>query len=154
MQVHNDLQTCITRPTDSLVQHIKLTLDKRLTLLGHNRPVTDRDSDVVHASSTNLLEVVGGDERIPMLRQSALGAIAESFGQTPFVNGTGSSLFKERRCNPRLQDQPAAKVDTSNFFGVIIKSEIAGKDYATTQKLTYRHQFELKRRTSYTPGAA
>lgn len=67
MKIHNHLQTCVSCPVDGLVQHVKLALDVRVTIGRDNGPVTDGNSDVVQSHRANLLEIVGGDERVPVL---------------------------------------------------------------------------------------
>lgn len=62
MQVNPDLESRSPRPSNSAIEDIQLSADKRVAVPHPHGPVSDRNSDMVQARSGDLVEVVGGDE--------------------------------------------------------------------------------------------
>lgn len=71
VQVNNNLETGGTSPADSLVQVGQLAIDVGVALQGRKSPVADGDTDMVHASGGDLVEVTLVDEGAPVLVQDS-----------------------------------------------------------------------------------
>lgn len=77
---------------------------------------------MVHAGCGNLVEIVLGDPRVPVVLKIGLSLIlAEVFAIGVLVYHTVAQRENRWR-DPWLKDKPAAKIDTPNFVGVVIES--------------------------------
>ncbi len=66
MQVDQYLETMIPRPTDSMVEIVRLALDVGFPSRDIVCPVTDRNANIIQASRSNLTEIVLGDPGVPV----------------------------------------------------------------------------------------
>lgn len=124
MQIDHDLQTCALRPVKCATKPRVRALYVWIALTRHNAPVANRDPHVVEASALHLLEVVLGDPRIPMLLQQRLRRISSKLlCECVLVDSTVA--LEDRRCDPRLEDEPAASVDTANLLIVVVEGQTA-----------------------------
>lgn len=124
MQVDNDLKAGSASPADSLIEVLQLAVNVLVTIQVLHSPVAHGDSDVVHASRGNLVEVIGSDEAAPVLRQKRPALVcANSRTERPLINGCITSCIKDRWSDPWLQHKPATKVDTANLVGSVVKVE-------------------------------
>lgn len=75
MQVNNNIQTRITRPPAQRLQILKPTLREMLTIPINQillHPVTHRHADGVQPIALDLVDVLLGDPRPPVLRKGAI----------------------------------------------------------------------------------
>jgi hypothetical protein len=75
VKVDNDLETGRASPADGLVEVFKLAINVLIAIEVRNGPVSNRDSDVVHSSSGDLVEVIGSDETAPVLCENATALV-------------------------------------------------------------------------------
>jgi hypothetical protein len=135
MKIHNHLQARGSRPADGLVEHLELALHVRLTVRRDHGPIPDGHPDMVQAGRAHLHEIIGGDERVPVLGQEALCCfLAQVLRQGPLVDGRVPSLFKEGRGDPGFQNQPSSEVDAAHLVAVVIEGQITRLDTTTTNQ--------------------
>ena len=70
VEIEHDLETCASGPADGLIEDFQLALDIRVTLQWCHSPVSDGDANMVQTNFRNLVEVVLGDPRVPMIIQT------------------------------------------------------------------------------------
>lgn len=81
---------------------------------------------MVHARLGNLLEVVLGDKRLPVLGQSGAGLLfAQRLAERPLVNSSVASRIEEGRRDPWLCHQPASNVDAAECVSVEVDFGVA-----------------------------
>ncbi len=127
MQIKQDLEISISSPANSLVQDIQLSLDIWIAIQWCKRPVPDRDPDMVEAILANLIKIVFSDPGVPVILQSCRCSIlAEGLRVSVLVNDclTRSPGLEDGWSNPRLKDEPAAQVDTTNFVVLVVEGYI------------------------------
>lgn len=80
---------------------------------------------MVHAGSSNLVEVIGSHKGGPVLRKHSSTLVrTEGRAQRPLINGGVASIIEDGRGDPRLQYQPASEVDATNLVIPVGKSGI------------------------------
>jgi hypothetical protein len=67
MQVNDDFKTGSTSPADCIVEVFELTVDIWITIQVFHGPISNRNSDMVHTRTGDLIQVVGSDESAPVL---------------------------------------------------------------------------------------
>ncbi len=75
MQLHHHLDASSTRPSDGLIEVVKLALHEGFAIQRGNGPVSHRDSNMIQPGLGNLIEVVLSDPGVPMLGQSTIGLV-------------------------------------------------------------------------------
>lgn len=90
MQVDHDFEIGVSGPFDGLVEDWELALHKWVAVERCNGPVSNWDTDVVHASGGNLIEIILGDPGVPVVRQAGgRFCFAESLGISVLVDDCG-----------------------------------------------------------------
>ena len=132
MQVYNDLDAVVARPSDGLLEVWKLSRDVRLPRPHLESPVPDGYADVVQPAAVrgrgqtrtrirlrtdtctsrprdvpgggNVDEVLLGDPGVPVVRENGLrGGPGLELPERPFVNdGAVAGVVEETRSYPRL----------------------------------------------------
>jgi hypothetical protein len=67
VQVNHHLQSSSASPANCLIEELQLAVNIRIALEMLHSPISDGDSNVIHASSSNLVEVVLSNKSAPML---------------------------------------------------------------------------------------
>ena len=84
------------------------------------RPVSNGDPDNVEATARNLLEVRKLYPAIPMGLQNFIVSLVSSkrLCQSVLVDNAARAieLLEDRGCNPRLEDEPATEIDSTDFL--------------------------------------
>ena len=127
MKVEQDLEVRVSRPADSLIQDIQLSLDVRLTVQRCNGPVADRNSNMIQAIVADLSEVVFGDPGVPVVLEGRRGSVlAEGLSVSVLVNDcvTCGPFLKDGGCDPWLEDKPAAQVDATDLVVLVVEGYI------------------------------
>ena len=127
MQVDHNFQPCVPRPLDGSVQYRKLSLNIRITRERVDGPVSDRDPNMVQASSRNLLEIVLSDPSVPVTAETRRSfVLAKGLGVRVLVHDspTRRPFLKERWSDPWLEHKPPTEVDTADFIVVVIEREL------------------------------
>jgi len=105
VQVDDDFESSLARPSDGLVEAGCSTLGERTPWLDV-RPVTNRDTNEVEAGIADLLEVLEGDEVVPVRLEGIIAALfAELLAESPFVVDRVLRIamrLKDRRGNEPL----------------------------------------------------
>ena len=73
VEIEHDLETCASGPADGLIEDFQLTLDVGVTLQWCDSPISDGDANMVQTNLSNLVEVVLGNPRVPMITQTGVG---------------------------------------------------------------------------------
>jgi hypothetical protein len=104
MQIDDDLQAMVLRPTDRLLEIGKLTLDVWLTGGNVERPEPNRDADVIEARRSDVGEVLLSDKCIPVLLECRLSFrfILVLSKRVLVDDGGVASTLEDAWCNPRL----------------------------------------------------
>ena len=72
MQIDQDFEARRGSPIQGLLQDVVCTLDVGISVEWRNRPVPNWDTDVVHAGSGDLLEIIFGDPTVPVAGQAGV----------------------------------------------------------------------------------
>jgi hypothetical protein len=116
VQVDENSKAGTTSPAYSSIQVLQLTIHVWVALERSQCPVPNGDSDVVHASSGNLIKIIRRHKGGPVLREHRSALVrAEGRAQRPLINGGVTGIIEDGRGDPRLQYQPASEVDTTNL---------------------------------------
>lgn len=103
VKVDDNLEASSASPADGLVEVLKLTINVLIAIKALNSPVSNRDSDVVHSSTCDLVEVIGSNEAAPVLCQNTTTLVlTQGFTKGPLINCSISSCIEDRRSNPGL----------------------------------------------------
>jgi hypothetical protein len=88
MEIDHDFQASSFRPVKSFAKDRIGTLNEGLALVRDYTPVADRDSHMVHAHSSNLVQVSLCNEGIPVLAKLVVRLLgAQRCAESPFVYG-------------------------------------------------------------------
>lgn len=126
MQVDPDFQAGLSRPSNALIKVLCSPLDIRISFVLLKGPVAYGYANGVEAIVGDFLEVGQGDPTAPVALKD-VASIGCLLAQRVLVDYATAKLIKNRRRNPRLQDEPAPEVDTLDLGGPI-------------WKLTFRHR--------------
>jgi len=120
MPINHHLQPSALRPTQRLAQFFVRTTHVRVTLSRQYTPVSNRDADKVQPCPGHLVEVILREPAIPVgLETRACGISAELLGEGVLIDGVVA--LEDRRCNPGLEDEPAACIYAANLLPVEVK---------------------------------
>jgi hypothetical protein len=110
VQVNDNFESSVARPSDSLIEVGCSTLGERTPWLDVG-PVTNRDTNKVEAGIANLLEVLEGDEVVPMGLECIVAALlAELLAESPFVDDRVARIAV--RLENGRSDEPVWRVST------------------------------------------
>jgi hypothetical protein len=125
VEINHDLDAVVSCPLNSLVHVGELTLHIWVTSKRSDGPVSDWDSDVVQASSGNLLEIVFDNPCVPVIVESVESfSLSEVLSIGIFVhNSITARVDEERWSNPWFENEPSSKVDSANLLIVVVKRE-------------------------------
>lgn len=124
VEVNHDVQASTLSPVQSLAKLVVRALDEWLAIARDYTPVPDWDSHVVETSLGHLLEIVFGEERVPVLLESRLGGIlTQDCAECSLVDSVVA--LKETGGDPGLEDKPSASVDSTDLLVVVVKGRRA-----------------------------
>ena len=125
VQVDDDLDADLACPLDTLLEVLGCTLGIGRTGVVKG-PVSYGDSDEVEAASLDLLEVRQLHPVVPVRLQNLIvrGLGSKRLCKSVLVDDSTRAveLLEDRWSYPRLQDEPAAQVDSSDFLRAPIES--------------------------------
>ena len=125
VQVDDDLDADLACPLDTLLEVLGCTLGIGRTGVVKG-PVSYGDSDEVEAASLDLLEVRQLHPVVPVRLQNLIvcGLGSKRLCKSVLVDDSTRAveLLEDRWSYPRLQDEPAAEIDSSDFLRAPIES--------------------------------
>ena len=119
MQVNDDFDADFACPVDTLVKELRSTLG--IWRAGVVKcPVPDRNPDHVEAAVSDLLKVGKLHPVLPMGPQHIVecSLCAKRLCESVLIDDSLRVVIflEDRRCDPRLKDKPATKVDSADFL--------------------------------------
>lgn len=67
VEINHDLETCTASPVQCSTEEFVCALNVGCVVVFDHRPVANRNTDVVHACSSDLVQVIFGDPGVPVL---------------------------------------------------------------------------------------
>lgn len=119
MQIHDNVQACITRPPAQLLDIVQTALREVLALINEvlAQPVSDRNTDSVEAVAHDLGDVFLGRPAAPVARKGAVGLVlAQRHDAVELGLGSATAhVFPGTFGNPGLEDELRAEIDTADL---------------------------------------